>query len=181
MEEKILIDKDTLKAIVVDTRMNILKLLSEKKRTQTEISDDLNLSAPTVAEHLKVLESAGLISKEETDRKWKYYSLTNKGRRLVEPHEVRVLFAFIASLFAAIGFSLYMFRGFFSKASSSAKVASAPLKAEGQNILMAAAPAAQTAESTGIPVSHIIILVALLLISAFLLGYYLKKKMIIIR
>jgi len=31
MDEKIVIDKKTLKAIVVESRLNILKLLAEKK------------------------------------------------------------------------------------------------------------------------------------------------------
>ena len=41
MEEKILIDKDTLKAITVDSRLNILKLLSAKQYTLSEIAETL--------------------------------------------------------------------------------------------------------------------------------------------
>ena len=78
MEEKITIDMGTLKAIVVESRLNILKLLSEKSYTLTDIANLLEIKPSTVKEHLDILVKAGLITKEETERKWKYYSLTFK-------------------------------------------------------------------------------------------------------
>ena len=113
MEEKITIDKETLKAIAVDSRLNILKLLSQKSYILSDIAIELSLSKPTIKEHLKVLEDANLIEKEKTTRKWKYYSLTFKGRRLIQPREVKVLFAFMITLVSAIGFSIAFVRRMF--------------------------------------------------------------------
>ena len=80
MDEKITIDKDTLKAIASDTRLNILKQLDKKKHTLSDLSKSLKLSGPTIKEHLDVLSKAGLVRKEASLRKWKYYSLTLKGK-----------------------------------------------------------------------------------------------------
>jgi predicted ArsR family transcriptional regulator len=103
MDEKILINRKTLKAISSDTRFSILKLLNKKQKTLSEISKKLNLSAPTVKEHLNNLISADLIIKKETKRKWKYYYLTEKGKKLLTPKSVNILLAFAISLFSTIG------------------------------------------------------------------------------
>jgi DNA-binding transcriptional ArsR family regulator len=109
MEEKILIDRKTLKAISSDTRFDILKLLKKKQHTLSEISEKLKLSAPTIKEHLENLIFADLVLKKETERKWKYYSLTDKGEKLLEPKAITVLIAFVVSLVFALGsFGAYL-------------------------------------------------------------------------
>jgi len=197
MEEKILIDRETLKAIAVDTRINILKILSKKSYTLSDISDMLGLGASTVKEHLDTLLEAKLVKKEETDRKWKYYSLTFKGRRFIEPKEVKVLFAFITTLIAAIGTALVFAKRFILNGSQKLMVASpetAMIKAmdavEEDALLMEAESvpaAAQELVSEGVHISlsdpSIIMFIALLVLialSAFLLGNLLKKPQIII-
>jgi len=139
MEEKILIDKDTLKAIAVDTRLNILKLLTEKKYTLSDIAEKLGMSNSTVKEHLDILLESKLIKKEDTKRKWKFYSLTFKGKRLVQPREVKVLFAFIFTLIGAVGIAVMFAKNLFS---STMQTAMPTTFAKSSNTLMekAAAP-----------------------------------------
>jgi DNA-binding transcriptional ArsR family regulator len=212
IEEKVLIDRETLKAIAVDTRLNILKLLAKKKYTLSDLSDMLGLGHSTVKEHLDNLIKAELIEKEKTDRKWKFYSITLKGRRLVEPREIKVLFmfalSFIGSIAAAVWFAMKVNvinkmpvlagRGiemadgaaedlFYSSAQSAApNLADAAVPKIAEEASLAAAPMsdlyASAVPAAGInPWIILAIAVALITVSAFLLGYYLKKKVVIIQ
>ncbi len=192
-----LIDRETLKAIAVDTRINILKLLSNKSYTLSDIADMLGLGASTVKEHLDILVKAKLVKKENTERKWKYYSLTFKGRRFIEPKEVKVLFAFITTLIAAVGTG-FVFAKRFILNGSQRLMAAAPemsrinaMDAVEEGVLAKGAEelpvAAQEVVSEGLHISlsnpSIIMLIALLVLialSAFLLGNLLKKPQIII-
>lgn len=51
-----------LKALGDETRLNIVKLILEKYMSASELSNELDLTIPTIAHHLKVLASAGIIS-----------------------------------------------------------------------------------------------------------------------
>jgi DNA-binding transcriptional ArsR family regulator len=105
---KITIDKKTLKAIAADSRLNILKLLHNRKYTLTELSKELNLSKPTLKEHLDILTKVNLIKKEETNHKWKYYSLTFKGENIINPKEIKALLSFVLSLSIVLIFSFLL-------------------------------------------------------------------------
>jgi len=89
MDDKNFFDKETLKAISSDTRSEILNLLNNKNYTLSDISDKLKLSNSTVKEHLDILNKNGLIIKEDTERKWKYYSLTPKGKYFCNKYKAR--------------------------------------------------------------------------------------------
>ncbi|MFB6215945.1 MAG: ArsR family transcriptional regulator, partial [Candidatus Aenigmatarchaeota archaeon] len=52
MGNRIRLDSDVFKALSSDTRMNILRNLSERRMTVTELSDSLEVSKSTVHEHL---------------------------------------------------------------------------------------------------------------------------------
>ena len=110
MEDKILIDRRTLKAISSDTRFDILKHLYSKPCTLSELSEKLNLKNSTIKEHLDILCASGLIKKEDTNRKWKYYSVTFKGKKLVNPTEVRLFLTFIVSFLATLAFFGYFLK-----------------------------------------------------------------------
>jgi len=113
MEEKILIDRKTLKAISSDTRFDILKLLKKQQHTLSEISEILKLSAPTVKEHIDKLISVDLIVKKTTKYKWKYYYLSEKGEKLLAPKSINVLITFVVSLIATVGiFGKVILNGF---------------------------------------------------------------------
>ena len=192
MEEQILIDKETLKAIAVDTRLNILKLLSKKKYTLSDISEILGFGNSTVKEHLDILSKAGLIKKEDTERKWKYYSLTFKGKMLIEPREKKVLFAFITTLIAAIGIAFVFAKNFLVKEAQTF-AAEAP-RALVPNLMEAAKDVngeiVQAVEETVITGTQIssynlsiimfVVLLVLIALSAFFFGMLLKKPQLII-
>ncbi len=84
MEEEITAGRDMLKILSVDTRMNIIKLLSEGDRTPSFIGQKLNKSESTIVEHLDILVKADLVKKtEQPGKKWVFYSLTETGKRIV--------------------------------------------------------------------------------------------------
>jgi len=193
MEEKILIDKETLKALAVDTRLNILKLLLKKKYTLSDFASILGLGVSTIKEHLDILLKARLIKKEDTKRKWKYYSLTFKGKRLIEPREIKVLFAFITTLIAAVGMAFVFAKSFLMKGAQTF-AAEAPRTL---NVMEAAKDAgiggaeltsvAKEAVITGtetvpynLSIIMFIILLILIALSAFFFGMLLKKPQLII-
>lgn len=99
--DRIPLDQPTLKALAGETRVKILKLLDRKADTQTGIAAALKMSMPTVGEHLKALEQAELVEREKTERKWKYYSLTQKARMLLHPNTTTIWFILGLFLFSA--------------------------------------------------------------------------------
>jgi DNA-binding transcriptional ArsR family regulator len=99
--ERIALDQPTLKALAGETRVRILKLLDSKPLTQSEIATALKMSLPTVGEHLAALAAADLVAREETSRKWKYYSITQKARMLLHPNTTTIWFVLGLFLFSA--------------------------------------------------------------------------------
>jgi DNA-binding transcriptional ArsR family regulator len=85
MDDEVVINRALLKAIGAESRISILKLLANGRKTQSQLAESLGLSSPTVLEHLAHLESAGLLEKVDEGRKWKYYELTAIGRKLAAP------------------------------------------------------------------------------------------------
>jgi DNA-binding transcriptional ArsR family regulator len=102
-EDKIILDKKSFGALAVDSRVNILKALKERRKTLSELSDELGLSVSSTKEHLGKLVDAELIIKVEDGHKWKYYELTRKGEKLVSPDQtVRVMVLLGISLIAFV-------------------------------------------------------------------------------
>ncbi|MFH1066190.1 MAG: winged helix-turn-helix domain-containing protein [Nanoarchaeota archaeon] len=202
MEEKVTIDMGTLKAIVVESRLNILKLLSEKSYTLTDIANLLEIKPSTVKEHLDILVKAGLITKEETERKWKYYSLTFKGKMIVKPMEIKIMFMFAVTSIGSVAAAFYFIkqlmvqktmmdmgqtalRGLAEKASEPALLSAVAdtMEAAPMNAIAESAPAIVQTSSIS-PWTQILLsffmLLFLVSISAFLLGLYLKRRTVII-
>ncbi len=107
MGEELIIDKGLLKAIGADARISILKSLGKHQKTQSDLAKELKLSPPTILEHLNQLEDAGLVERKEEGRKWKYYTLTRKGEKIVSSSNKKIgLNVFIALgiiiIFAAV-------------------------------------------------------------------------------
>ena len=119
-EGKLVLDKLSFSALAVDSRVNILKALRERRKTLSELSDELKLSISSTKEHLQKLEDAQLIKKMDEGRKWKYYELTRKGEQIVSPNtEVRVWILLAISAVAFIYSALLMY----------SPLASAPMEA----------------------------------------------------
>ncbi len=100
----ITLDQESFKALASEVRVDILKKLDERRQTVTDLSGLLSLSKPTLLEHLEKLQAAGLVKRVDEGRKWIYYELSQKGRRLLHPEKVAIILALSgAVVLAAIG------------------------------------------------------------------------------
>ena len=73
---------DRLKALADETRLRMLDLLLQhgEPLCVCEITEQFDLSQPTISHHLRLLREAGLIGGERRGT-WMYYALTDEGRR----------------------------------------------------------------------------------------------------
>ncbi len=112
---RIVLDSETFKALSSDTRIGLLKKLNDQKMTLTDLANAMELSKTTVQFHLESLMSVGLIQKEDQGRKWLYYSLTKKGRDILNPDgkKINVILTLSIGLVAIsiLMFILYAFGG----------------------------------------------------------------------
>ena len=100
----ITLDQESFKALASEVRVDILKKLDERRQTVTDLSGLLNLSKPTLLEHLEKLQAAGLVKRVDEGRKWIYYELSQKGRKLLHPEKVAIVLALsTAIVLAGIG------------------------------------------------------------------------------
>jgi len=133
---KITLDQESFKALASDVRVGILKHLDARRETVTDLSNLMTLSKPTLLEHLEKLQSAGLVKRIDEGRKWIYYELSDKGRKILHPERVAITLALgIAVALAAIGVFLVL----------SAEAAILP----GSPLLNASAPSAQRSVLSG--------------------------------
>src|SRR5881296_2166555 len=101
---KITLDQESFKALASDVRVGILKRLDTRRETVTDLSNLLSLSKPTLLEHLEKLQSAGLVKRVDEGRKWIYYELSDKGRKILHPERVAITLVLgLAVALAAIG------------------------------------------------------------------------------
>lgn len=82
MDSSIAISSSEFRALASETRTEMIKLLRERNHTLTELSKKLDMAAPTIKQHLGILQQAGLIEGLDEGRKWKYYTLTRKGKNI---------------------------------------------------------------------------------------------------
>lgn len=100
----ITLDQESFKALASEVRVDILKKLDARRETVTDLSGLLGLSKPTLLEHLEKLQAAGLVRRVDEGRKWIYYELSQKGRRLMHPERVAIVLALsTAAVLGAIG------------------------------------------------------------------------------
>ncbi len=111
MDQKIVLDEKSFKALSADSRVSILKSLGERRRTLSELSQKLSLGNSTIKEHCDILVQAELIKQIDEGRKWKYYELTQKGKQIILPtlfDEVKVLIILCFSTIIVGGFVFMM-------------------------------------------------------------------------
>jgi DNA-binding transcriptional ArsR family regulator len=99
---KITLDQESFRALASDVRVGILKRLDVRRETVTDLSSLLSLSKPTLLEHLEKLQSAGLVKRIDEGRKWIYYELSDKGRKILHPERVAITLALASAIFLAI-------------------------------------------------------------------------------
>jgi len=103
-DDKITLDKKTFGALSSDTRANILKSLDIRRMTVSELSKKRNLPKSTIHENLDRLVDADLVKKNDNGNKWIYYELTEKGRRLLHPHEMtKIILLLSSAVFSFVG------------------------------------------------------------------------------
>jgi DNA-binding transcriptional ArsR family regulator len=90
-EDALPLDQTLIKVLASDTRMDILRLLKQRRMTMTEIARGLSLQKATILEHLDKLQQADLVRRVEDERLWVYYELTRRGKRIVNPGPTRIL------------------------------------------------------------------------------------------
>lgn len=112
MSERIILDAASFKVLSSKMKVSILKALDKRKMTLTDLSTTLNITKPGLLKHIGELVEAGLVLKEEKKRKWIYYELSFKGRRILHPETVIVTIllssAIISLIIAVLSFVFYM-------------------------------------------------------------------------
>ena len=109
----ITLDQESFKALASEVRVDILKKLDERRQTVTDLSGLLSLSKPTLLEHLEKLQAAGLVKRVDEGRKWIYYELSPKGKKLLHPEKVAIVLALSCTVtLAAIGVFLILAASF---------------------------------------------------------------------
>ena len=108
MEDEIVISRKDFKALSSETRTGVLKLLKERNYNLTELAKKLDLAAPTIKQHLSVLQEADLIEEIDDGRKWKYYRLTRRGKKVLgddTPKHFVILLGITSVVLVALLFS----------------------------------------------------------------------------
>ena len=120
------LDSQALRALSSKSRVDILKLLVHRRYMQSELSAMLNLSVPTVKEHLNALEKVGLVERHDEGRKWKYYQVTDKTKSLFNSEYYKFvitlgIFIISAGLSFIISLALLFIHNFKSGSKTSGK------------------------------------------------------------
>jgi len=110
--DKISLDMESFKALASEQRVELLKRLDKRRMTLSDMAHSLGLSPSTVKEHLDKLVAAKLVEQLDEGRKWKYYTLTRKGRAVLHPERTKIWVTLVVSLLAFLGgfyrvFSIY--------------------------------------------------------------------------
>ena len=85
------LDQESFRALASEVRVEILKQLDARRMTVTDLSNALSLSKSTLLEHLERLQAAALVKRIDEGRKWIYYELTAKARRVLHPERVKII------------------------------------------------------------------------------------------
>ncbi len=108
---EISLTKTEFKALSSQTRVGIMKALLERNYTLSELSAKIGMSAPTIKEHTNILSESGIVELQDEGRKWKYYSLTRKGRDILEAKQkqtnVLIILSCCGILLAGMLFMFY--------------------------------------------------------------------------
>ncbi|MCX8158331.1 MAG: winged helix-turn-helix domain-containing protein [Candidatus Diapherotrites archaeon] len=99
-----------IKIISSETRRKILKSLKKRRKTLSELSEELKIKPSSAKEHLDILAKNGFVETIDEGRKWKYFVLTKKAQSLFLDESkdiISITFIFSLSLIL-IFFSLYL-------------------------------------------------------------------------
>jgi len=136
-----------LKALDSGTRVEILKLLRDRNHTLSEMSKKLSLTPPSVKQHLGILVNTEMIEQLDEGRKWKYYSLTRKGKGIAAGEQTSgniLIVLATSSICLLASFGMLIFNLFTNGVVQFGAVSS---QSAGSSLL--AAPASDAYERTG--------------------------------
>jgi DNA-binding transcriptional ArsR family regulator len=200
MDDNITLDKETFKALAIDTRVNILKKLDERfQLTLTDLATEFGMAPSTISEHLDKLASAGLVIQVDKGMKWKYYRLTPKGKKILNPYEKRVWIILTVSalaLFAAVYRLMSTMTQLFSPPQQMLLRNAAPTAVPGPvsddaagGLLYAAEKAVETTTTTLVqessslvsqaPYAELMLVLLLVLAVGVCVGYLIRRKWIL--
>ncbi len=171
---EIILRKEEFKALSSDTRIELIRLLKERNYTLSEMSAKLKMSSPTIKQHLDTLAHSDLIEQKDEGRKWKYYSLTRKGKKLIEPETPKIMILWAATLLGVLSIFFLAFSITENPFSEEIKIqntfsASETLKTTGANqVSDSYAEKKETQETQKTDIEIIIALIAVSLITGFL-------------
>lgn len=168
MEEPVtIVDRDVLKALSADTRMDILKELSEGNRTPSDLGKKLKKSDATIVEHLEGLRKVGLVTKiEQPGKKWIFYTLTERGYGIVSSKKRRLVIILSTSLLALVGSSISFGKYFFQPTFFGEMLAKSP---QTEEVVRDTAITANT--------FYLYLGIGLAVVGIVVLGFYLYKKL----
>jgi len=109
MDNEVSLTNTEFKALSSKTRTDLLKMLQERNYTLSELAAKSGMAAPTVKQHTSVLIESDLIELKDEGRKWKYYALTRKGKKILESKQKPTNILIILSstiIVVLIGFAL---------------------------------------------------------------------------
>lgn len=160
------ITKSTIKALASDTRLEMLKLLAQRRKIPADIAKLMKLAPSTVNEHLKILEQEGLVQRKETGHKWIYFEVTDKGRSLVRPSSP-IQFVLILGVGA-----MMMLVGGFRSFPEAPQNLMAPVVSRSEGMLGEAAPQAAAEVALATPVDWFMVFVLIVGIILAAIGVY---------
>lgn len=110
-----LVEQDASETSLVDvsvSRLRILKALAERRATVSELAREMELNKSTVHGHMQDLVDDGFVQRhEDEDRLWVYYSLTERGKKLVDSERITLVIDIttLLSFLGAASLGLYRF------------------------------------------------------------------------
>lgn len=157
------LNRKAFKALSSETRINILKSLEERRKTLTELAKDLDMKPSSMKEQLNKLRKVDLIELKDKGRKWKYYEITRKGEKILNPYESKVMIILSTTLIAALTSTYFSFENLFSVS-----------KVMGASESMGVMNTDKAAQS--LPFLEISLSIVFFLIAGISIGYILRKK-----
>jgi len=177
-----IVDRNVLKVLSVDTRMDILKELSQGSRTPSDLSKKFGKSSSTIVEHLETLIKSGLVKKiEQPGKKWIYYTLTERGEGIVSSKSRRLVIILGVSLLSIAGgfFSLSKYFNQYSINQVNRAVDISAQKIAQESQALTAPAVAQSVENVAVTIlssTYLYIAILLFLVGLFGIMFYIIKK-----
>jgi DNA-binding transcriptional ArsR family regulator len=85
--DTIIVDGVTIDALASSTRRNILKKITLRPMTVSELARELTINKSAIFSHLLILQNADLISRRDNGNEFVYYELTDKGEHITRRDE----------------------------------------------------------------------------------------------